>query len=150
MSLPPATPPATPGPTPGPSPEAAPEAGLQAVLPPAPAGVEARIARLLTVGTRLAVGLLTAGSLLLVAAGISPLAEDWPPLDLRALPTDLLALEPAGFLWLGLLVTIATPLLRVGAATLGFGRAGERQLAALGIGVLVVVGLAVVAGSLGG
>jgi uncharacterized membrane protein len=146
MSLPPATPGPTPDPTQGPSPGAAPEALLQ----PAPAGVEARIARLLTVGTRLAVGLLAAGSLLLTAAGISPLAEDWPPLDLRALPADLLALEPAGFLWLGLLVTIATPLLRVGAATLGFGRAGERQLAALGIGVLVVVGLAVVAGSLGG
>lgn len=118
--------------------------------PAAPAGVEARLARLLTIGTALAVGLLAIGSLLLVAGGISPLAEDWPPLDLRALPGQLLALEPAGFLWLGLLTTIATPILRVSAAALGFARAGERRFAALGLGVLVVIGLAVVAGWLGG
>jgi uncharacterized membrane protein len=111
-----------------------------------PAGVEARIARLLVVGTRLAVALLAIGSVLLIAAGISPLAEDWPPLDLAALPADLLALRPEGFLWLGLLVTIATPLLRVVTATLGFARAGERRMVGLGLAVLVVIALAVVAG----
>ncbi len=112
----------------------------------APAGVEARIARLLTVGTRLAIALLAVGSVLLVAAGISPLASSWPPLDIASLPADLLALRPEGFLWLGLLVTIATPLLRVTAATLGFARAGERRMVILGVAVLVVICLAVVAG----
>ena len=111
-----------------------------------PAGVEARIARLLVIGTRLAVALLAIGSVLLVAAGISPLAEDWPPLDLSTLPADLLALRPEGFLWLGLLVTIATPLLRVTAATLGFAGAGERRMVLLGVAVLIVIALAVVAG----
>ena len=48
-----------------------------------------------------------------MAAGISPLDPGWPPLDVAAIPSDLLALRPEGFLWLGLLVTIATPLLRV-------------------------------------
>lgn len=120
------------------------------VVGAAPAGVEAQIARILALGTRLGIALLAVGSLLLVAAGISPLAEDWPPLDLAALPADLLALQPEGFLWLGLLVTIATPLLRVTAATLGFARAGERRMVVLGVAVLVVLALAVVAGTAAG
>jgi uncharacterized membrane protein len=114
---------------------------------PAPAGVEARIARLLTLGTRIAVGLLAAGSLLLVASGRSPLDSGWPPLDPGALLGDLATLRPEGFLWLGLLATIATPLLRVGTATAAFARVGERWLAALGAGVLLVVALAVLAGT---
>jgi len=126
--------------TPGTSP------GTSPALVPA---IEAGVARLLTLGTRLAIGLLAIGSLLLVAAGISPLAEDWPPLDVAAIPADIAALEPAGFLWLGLLATIATPLLRVGAATLGFAAAGERRMVALGIAVLVVIALAVGAGIAG-
>lgn len=121
----------------------------------APAGraggavVERRIARLLEVGTLIAIGLLAVGSSLLVLRGISPLDPDWPPLDLGELPADLLALRPEGFLWLGLLVTIGTPILRVVAATIGFAGAGERRMVALGVGVLVVLGLAIVAGSTG-
>lgn len=111
--------------------------------------IEARVARVLSLGTRLAIGLLAVGSLLLVANGISPLAEDWPPLDVTDIPADIVALEPAGFLWLGLLVTIATPLLRVGAATLGFAVSGERRMVALGIAVLVIIALAVAAGIAG-
>jgi uncharacterized membrane protein len=112
--------------------------------------VEARVARILALGTRIAVALLAAGSFLLVAGGTSPLEPAWPPLDPASLPADLLALRPTAFLWLGLVATIATPLLRVAASTWGFGRAGERRLAALGIAVLVVIALAVVAGSLAG
>ncbi len=116
----------------------------------APAGIEAQIAHLLSVGTRLAVALLAVGSVLLVGAGISPLEPTWPPLDVASLPADLLALRPEGFLWLGLIVTIATPLLRVAAATLGFARAGERRMVLLGLAVLVVIALAVVAGVVAG
>jgi uncharacterized membrane protein len=134
------------GPVGGASGGAAPGGAASGTAGTAPAGVEARIARLLTVGTRIAVGLLAVGSVLLVAAGISPLASSWPPFDPASLPADLLALRPEGFLWLGLLVTIATPLLRVTAATLGFARAGERRMVVLGIAVLVVIFLAVVAG----
>jgi uncharacterized membrane protein len=108
--------------------------------------IDARIARILAVGTRVAVALLAIGSILLVAGGTSPLAPDWPPLDPASLPADLLAFQPAAFLWLGLIVTIATPILRVVASTLSFGRAGEPRLAALGVAVLVVIALAVVAG----
>jgi uncharacterized membrane protein len=121
---------------------------------PAPAGgtgsaVERRIARLLEAGTLIAVALLAVGSILLVLGGISPLDPDWPPLDLTELPADLLALRPEGFLWLGLLVTIGTPILRVVAATIGFAGVGERRMVALGLGVLVVLGLAIVAGITG-
>jgi len=112
--------------------------------------VEARIARILSVGTRIAVALLAAGSVLLVAGGASPLDRGWPPFEPASLPAGLVALRPTAFLWLGLVATIATPLVRVAAATWGFGRAGERRLAALGIAVLVVIALAVVAGSLAG
>jgi uncharacterized membrane protein len=112
--------------------------------------IDAQIARLLTLGTRAGIGLLAAGSLLLVVNGISPLETTWPPLDVAALPSQLIALQPAAFLWLGLIVTIATPLMRVAAATLGFARAGERRMVALGVAVLVVIALAVVAGVAGG
>ena len=108
--------------------------------------VETRIARILTMGTRAAVALLAIGTVLMIAAGTSPLTPGWPPLDVASLPADLLALEPTAFLWLGLIATIATPILRVAASTWGFGRAGERRLAALGVAVLVVIALAVVAG----
>jgi len=108
--------------------------------------IDARIARILSVGTRVAVAFLAVGSILLVAGGTSPLAGGWPPLDVASLPADLLALQPAAFLWLGLIAMIATPLLRVVASTWSFARMGERRMAALGAAVLVVIALAVVAG----
>ncbi len=112
--------------------------------------VEARVARILATGTVVAVVLLAVGTVLLIAGGTSPLASGWPPLDLASLPADLVALRPTAFLWLGLIATIATPLLRVAASTWGFGRAGEPRLAALGLAVLVVIALAIVAGTLAG
>ena len=108
--------------------------------------IDARIARILAVGTRMAVALLAVGSVLLMAEGTSPLARGWPPLDVASLPADLVALQPAAYLWLGLIVTIATPLLRVVASTWSFGRTGELRMAGLGAGVLVVIALAIVAG----
>ena len=108
--------------------------------------IDVRIARILAVGTSLAVALLAIGSVLLVVGGTSPLASGWPPLDVASLPAGLVALEPAAFLWLGLIVTIATPLARVAASTWSFGRAGEPRMTALGAAVLVVIAIAIVAG----
>ena len=68
--------------------------GGSGTSPEAVPPIEARVARVLTLGTRLAIGLLAVGSVLLVANGISPLAEDWPPLDVASLATDLLATLP--------------------------------------------------------
>ena len=107
------------------------------------ARVDRRIARVLRAGTLLSVALLAIGVALLAVAGRSPLEAAWPGLDPERVPDDLLALRPEGFLWLGLLATLATPLLRVAAAVIGFFGAGERQMAGLGISVLVVIGVAV-------
>jgi uncharacterized membrane protein len=106
--------------------------------------VEGWIARILRAGTLLSVGLLAIGVALIAAAGRSPLDATWPALDLGRLPGDLVALRPEGFLWLGLLATLSTPLLRVAASIIGFLGVGERRMAGLGTAVLVVIAIAVV------
>jgi uncharacterized membrane protein len=108
------------------------------------ARVDSRIARVLRVGTLVSIGLLAIGVALMIVAGRSPLDGSWPALDLGRIPGDLLALRPEGFLWLGLLTTLATPLVRVAAAVIEFIDGGERRMAALGITVLFLLALAVV------
>ena len=78
--------------------------------------LEHRIARILSVGSVASIVLLVAGTGPPLAAGGSPLDASWPPFEPASLPADLLALQPAAFLYLGLIVAIATPLLRVGVA----------------------------------
>jgi uncharacterized membrane protein len=106
--------------------------------------VDRSIARILRAGTLASIGLLAVGVALLAGAGGSPLDRTLPALDPGRIPGDIVALRPEGFLWLGLLATLVTPLLRVTAAVIGFLGAGERRMAGLGIAVLVVITLAVV------
>lgn len=108
------------------------------------ARVDRWIARVLRVGTLVSIGLLAIGVGLMALAGRSPLDASWPALDFGRLPADLVALRPEGFLWLGLIATLSTPLLRVAAAVIGFLGAGERRMAGLGIAVLLVIALAVI------
>jgi uncharacterized membrane protein len=108
------------------------------------ARVEGWIARVLRAGTLLSVGLLAIGVALMSLAGWSPLDKTWLPFDLGRIPADVLALRPEGFLWLGLLATLSTPLLRVAASVVGFLGAGERRMAGLGTAVLIIIALAVV------
>jgi len=96
------------------------------------------IGRLLIALTYVAGTLLAIGVLLMVAGGISPLSGG-PRLDLASLPTDLATLAPAGFLWLGLVAVIATPISRVIAAAVAFGLAGDRRLVAVAFGILIVI-----------
>lgn len=103
---------------------------------------ERRIGRLLIVVTYIAVALLVIGVALLIVAGISPLAGG-PPLDLGSLASDLLSLAPSAFLWLGLLVVIATPISRVIAAAVGFGRAGDRLLVVVACAILLTIAISV-------
>jgi uncharacterized membrane protein len=79
----------------------------------------------------------------MAAGGISPLSGG-PRLDLASLPTDLATLAPAGFLWLGLLAVLATPISRVIAAAVGFGLAGDRRLVAVALGILMVIAVGVI------
>jgi uncharacterized membrane protein len=104
--------------------------------------LERSIARLLTVGTYLSIALLAAGFALMLAQGISPL-EPAPPFDLRSIGAHIVALDPLGFLWLGLVVVVATPSARVAAALLGYARTGDRRMALVAVAVLVVIGLSV-------
>ncbi len=104
------------------------------------------IARLLTSGTYLSVALLVAGVALMAATGRSPLEGTAPSLDLGQMAADVLALRPLGFLWLGLLAAIATPLARVAVSLVGYVRGGETRMALTAAAILVVVAAAVVLG----
>ena len=108
------------------------------------ARVDSRIARILRVGTLVSIGLLTIGVAFMAVAGRSPLDGSWPALDLGRIPGDLLALRPEGFLWLGLITMLATPLVRVAAAVIEFIAGGERRMAGLGTAVLVLIAIAVI------
>ena len=110
---------------------------------------ERRLGRLLIAVTYVAVALLLTGVVLLVAAGISPLSGG-PRLDPAGLVASLLALDPAGFLWLGLLAVLATPVSRVLGAAIGFARGGERVMAAIALAILGVIALGVAVAIAGG
>jgi uncharacterized membrane protein len=104
--------------------------------------LERSIARLLTVGTYASIALLTVGFALMLASGISPLTGT-PRFDPGSIPADILALRPLGFLWLGLIVIVATPSARVVASLVGYARSGERPMVYVSIAILVVIALSV-------
>jgi uncharacterized membrane protein len=90
------------------------------------------------------VGLLAIGVVLMAAAGRSPLDPTFPPLDFARLPSDLLALRPEGFLWLGLLCVILTPTSRVVASLFGYVRDADRTMVLISLGILAVIAASVV------
>ena len=100
------------------------------------------IGRLLIVVTYVAGALLLAGVLLMLASGISPLSGG-PRLDVGSILADLASLQPAGFLWVGLITVIATPITRVIAAAVGFAMAGEQRMVLVSVGILGVIGLSI-------
>jgi uncharacterized membrane protein len=107
-----------------------------------PARTEGLIGRLLIAITYVSVALLIVGVGFLLGAGISPTAGG-PDLDLGALGSDLAALDPAGFLWLGLLAVIAAPISRVALAAFAYARAGDWQMVGIAMAILVVVAIGV-------
>jgi uncharacterized membrane protein len=115
----------------------------RAPAPPVPAAdLERSIARLLTIGTYASVALLVVGVVLMLASGIGP-RSGGPAFDPTTLVPDLLALRPAGFLWLGLVVVVATPAARVLASLVGYVRRGERSMTIVAALILVVIALSV-------
>jgi uncharacterized membrane protein len=122
------------------------QAGVGEPVDPSDVRLERSIARLLTVGTYTSIALLAIGFVLMLASGISPL-EGAPPFDARAIPADILALRPTGFLWLGLIVVVATPAARVAASLVGYLRSGERRMAVIAVAILAVIALSVILAS---
>jgi uncharacterized membrane protein len=107
--------------------------------------IEITIARVLGLGALVAVILLAVGVGLMVALGVDPEAMTFPALDPATLLADILALRPEGFLWAGLVVVIATPVARVIGELVGFVMRGDRAMALVAAGILVVIGLSVAA-----
>ncbi len=103
---------------------------------------ERLIGRLLIGATYIAVVLLLVGVGLLIAAGISPLSGG-PGLDLGRLPSDLLGLNPTGFLWLGLLAVIAAPIARVAVALFAYARNEDWLMVGVAAGILLVIAVAI-------
>jgi len=120
--------------------------GVVATRPGTP---ERAIARLLVIGIDVAIGLITVGTLLLLANGRSPL-EAGPSFDPAAIPADLVALQPSGFLWLGITAILATSVAQVVVALVGFARRGERRMVLTAVGILAIIGLGVLTGSVAG
>jgi uncharacterized membrane protein len=98
--------------------------------------------RLLIVVTYLSVALLAVGLVLMLANGISPL-DAAPPLDLTTIVAQLASLDPAAFLWIGLLTVIAAPIGRVIVSGINYSRADDRLMVAVSIGILVVIAVGV-------
>lgn len=102
--------------------------------------LESTISRLLVAGTYLAMGLILVGVLVMLAAGIDPLAHGGvPPFELSTIPAEIAAGNPLGFLWLGLVAVLALPLGRVTVAGVGFLAAHDVRLALVSLAVLLVV-----------
>ena len=108
-------------------------------------GIETTVARLLTLGTRLAIVLVLIGVGIMLAHGVDPLLTAIPPFSIASIPADLLALRAEGFLWSGLLVVMAMPVARVIVSGFGFLAAGDRRLALVSLLVVLVLTASVVA-----
>ena len=100
------------------------------------------IGRLLTGITYASVALLVVGVALLIVAGISPVSGG-PGMDPGRLPSDLVGLKPAGFLWLGLLGVIAAPISRVTVALVAYVRDDDWLMVAVSTAILVVIAVAI-------
>jgi uncharacterized membrane protein len=110
------------------------------------AQLETLAARLLTWGTRIALGLILIGVVGILLHGIDPFVPGaFPPYSLAAVPGQIAALAPEGFIWAGLTVLVALPLGRVIVSGAGFLAAGDRRLALVSVLVLLVIGASIVA-----
>jgi uncharacterized membrane protein len=109
---------------------------------------ERQIGRLLIGIAYLSVGLLVIGVSLLLLDGISPLSGG-PALDLTVLAGQLTALDAAGFLWLGVLTVIATPVSRVLLAAVAYWRAGDWSMVGIALAILAVVAIGVLTAGTG-
>jgi uncharacterized membrane protein len=108
--------------------------------------LESTIARILVIGTYTAIGLVLVGVAGMLLAGVDPLAHGAvPEFDLARVPGQLVALDPQGFLWLGLVLVLGLPIGRVLVAGVGFAAARDARLALVSLAVLLVVTASILA-----
>ncbi len=98
--------------------------------------------RLLISFTYVAIALLVIGVVLMLANGISPL-EATPIFDLATLRSSVLALDPAAFLWLGLLAVIAAPIGRVIVAGVAYAADADWLMVGISIAILLVIAIGI-------
>jgi uncharacterized membrane protein len=106
------------------------------------AAAERLIGRLLIAVTYVAVGLLSIGVVLMIADGVSPLSGG-PDLDIATLGSQLLALEPAAFLWLGLIAVVAAPIGRVIVAAVAYARDDDWLMVGVSLGILAIIAVGI-------
>ena len=111
-----------------------------------PADLDRTIGRILTIGTYGSILLIAIGCVLMFAQRIDPLAGG-PPLEPGLIVYDISHLQPAGFMWLGLLTLLLTPIARVVVSFFGFVSRGERTMAIVSVLILVVIATSVVIGN---
>ena len=115
-------------------------------MPPSDAArLEVFIGRLMVWGVYAAMALISIGIVLAGLAGIDPLARGLAPaLDPVGIVSAMLALQPEGFLWAGIVLILAIPIGRVVVAGIGFLATGERRFALISLLVLLVVVISIV------
>ena len=106
-------------------------------------GFDSTLGRLMIAMTYVAVGLLIVGVALMAVNGISPL-DGAPTFDGGSIWAEVRAGTPVGFLSLGLVVVIATPIVRVAAASVGYAREGRWQMVGIGAGILAIIAIGIV------
>lgn len=111
------------------------------------ARLDRTVARVLQVGIYLGIGLLAVGVALMVVNGVDPMGPAPAPFSLASLAEAIRSLDPLAFLWTGLIVAIATPVLRVVASLIGFERTGQRRMVLISIAILVVLAVSVLVSS---
>jgi len=105
--------------------------------------LDVAVGRLLRTGTVTAVVILAIGVVLMAVKGVSPTAKPFPAFDLTRIPSDILALRPEGFLWLGLIAVMLTPISRVTASLFGYVRNADRTMVLISIAILTVIAVSV-------
>jgi uncharacterized membrane protein len=106
--------------------------------------IERKIARILSIGAVVAITLLVIGIALMIVEGVGPETVGFPAFHLERLVDDLVHLRAAGFLYAGILVVIATPVVRVSGELIGFAIRREREMALVAAAILLVVVVSVV------
>ena len=101
------------------------------------------VSRLLAVGTLAVLALVVLGTVLALATDARPLERPGPGFDPGRLAEDVAGLRPEGLLWLGVVLTVALPTVRVAVSLLGFAREGDRRAALVALGVLGVLAVSV-------